>query len=80
MAKDLQTTPSSLLSLTDPLEIYCVNQAVWHFGTTVKGRIDQAMKSTGKHDKPALQEWRAENELRKALGLPQKFATPLPTK
>ncbi len=41
MALKFHTTPSQLLSLTDPWESYCFNRAVYHFGTELEAEMDK---------------------------------------
>lgn len=51
----LRVTPSSLLGLTSgSYEAYCLDQAVWYFGSQVQNELDQAgqpkAKGQGKVD------------------------------
>jgi hypothetical protein len=75
MAKTFPSRPSSFLGISHPFDAMCLDQAVYYFGSTLEGRVQKATKSTGKHDTEAMQAWRAEDVLRRALKLPRKFAS-----
>lgn len=70
-----RTLPSDILSIEDAYVAYCINEAVFWFGTEVERRVDKARESKGKTDTGKKQEQRANAALRKALGLRQQFAS-----
>lgn len=77
-AKEWGKRPSEILELDsdDPLTAYCLDEAVWYFGNEVENRVRSASKSKGKSDTEKKQQARANNELRKCLGLGMKFRAP----
>ena len=66
-------TPSELLGVTGIYESYCVNEAVWAFGSAVEVAVEEAA-SQGKNDK--LRKANAQNTFRKMMGMEPKFASP----
>lgn len=54
---------------------YCLNEAVWYFGSVVRDRMQEAGKEMGKNDNEAKRRGRMENSLRASLGQPKRFAS-----
>jgi uncharacterized protein (DUF2252 family) len=72
-SQEYHTRASDLLAIEDSYTAYCLDEAVWVFGTSVRERIREASSSKGKNDTEDKQRARAENALREALGLPRKY-------
>lgn len=66
--------PSDLLGIEDAYLRYCLDEAVWHFGTTVRQRMNDAGEKKGKHDNDKKRKLRVENALRDALGIQRRYA------
>ena len=63
------------MGVIDPYSAYCLDEAVSFFGSACEKAMDDARRSGGKNTKqtPAQEAAKAENALRRMLGVPQKF-------
>ena len=66
-------TPSELLGIEDPYGSYCVNEAIWAFGISVRNAVDEAGKS-GKNER--IRQSNAQNKFRQMMGMGMSFAAP----
>jgi hypothetical protein len=74
-AKQFNRAPSDILRIEDDYVAYCLDEAIWWFGTYVESEVAAAQKSRGKKDNERKQQVRAENRFREIMGQAPKFAT-----
>ena len=73
MSKQWNRRPSELLDVTDSYASYCLDEACFAFGSACESAMDEARRTANKKATEAQRRGRAENALRKMLGLPMKF-------
>lgn len=62
--------------IDDPYTAYCLDEAVYYFGTEVEAQVEAAMKSTGKADNQKQREHRGRLAMSRLLGITAPFADP----
>lgn len=77
-SKEWGKRPSEMLTITDPYHAWCFDEACAVFGRACEAAMADARKDRSKGKKGSKQsaeqrEAKAENALRRMLGIPQKF-------
>lgn len=77
-SQSLRRSPSSLLGLTEgSYEAYCLDEAIWYFGSTIQHELEKAGQKRQKGE--AKMEAARKRVLAKRLGeenVPQQYADP----
>lgn len=68
------------LAIHDPYTAFCVDQAVFRFGTAVEDAVRDAGEPKSKRDTEKARKSRAMMAFNRMLGIKQKFADPLKPK
>jgi hypothetical protein len=61
------------MAVDDEYAAFCLDEACLHFGDQVKAAMDAVEDKN-----PRMQRGKRENVLRQMLGMPRKFASPIP--
>lgn len=75
LATTYHCLPSEVLHLEDPYLAYCVDNAVFAFGSEVDGEL-KSIEAKNKQEAKTKQR----SVMRRWLGLPQKFRNPIATR
>lgn len=74
MAEKYGTRPSSIMGIGTAFDAFCLDQAVFAFGTAVRDAVESASASQGKTDSDRKRQMRAQRAFDKMLGIKPKFA------